>query len=73
MTIAEHFDKATDAFGFDTFTAAELQAMDFPPVNWIVPDILPEGLALLCGKPKLGKSWLALDMACAVAVGSTVL
>ena len=73
MNIAEHFDNASDPFGFDTLTAAELQAMDFPPIQWIVPDIVPEGLSLLAGKPKLGKSWLALDMACAVAMGSTVL
>ena len=41
----------------------------FAPVRWIVPDLLPEGLALLAGKPKLGKSFAALDMAIAVASG----
>jgi hypothetical protein len=30
-------------------TAADLDAMDFPPINWIVPDILPEGLTILAG------------------------
>ncbi len=49
------------------FSAAELQGRVFPPIKWIVPDILPEGLTLLAGKPKLGKSWLALDAAIAVA------
>ena len=55
------------------FSAAELQGREFPPIQWIVPDILPEGLTLLAGKPKLGKSWLALDMALAVAGGGSVL
>ncbi len=55
------------------FTAAELQKMEFPPINWIVPGILPEGLTILAGKPKVGKSWLALDMALAVAGGGSVL
>ena len=55
------------------FTAAALQKMEFPPINWVVPGVLPEGLTILAGKPKLGKSWLALDMALAVAAGGDVL
>ena len=55
------------------FSAAELQGRVFPPIKWIVPGILPEGLTLLAGKPKLGKSWLALDIAVAVASGGSVL
>jgi hypothetical protein len=55
------------------FSAADLQGREFPPIKWIVPDILPEGLTLLAGKPKLGKSWLALDAAFAVASGGSVL
>ena len=30
---------------------------------------MPEGVALLAGKPKLGKSWLALGLCVAVASG----
>jgi len=55
------------------FTAADLQGKEFPPINWVVPGVLPEGLTILAGKPKLGKSWLALDMALAVAGGGSVL
>ncbi len=55
------------------FTAADLQGMEFPPINWVVPGVLPEGLSILAGKPKLGKSWLALDIALAVAGGGSVL
>ncbi len=55
------------------FSAADLQGRVFPPIKWIVPDILPEGLTLLAGKPKLGKSWLSLDIAVAVASGGSVL
>ena len=53
--------------------AASLQTKTFPPIKWLVEDRLPEGLSLLCGKPKLGKSWLALDLACAVAEGGQFL
>lgn len=55
------------------FTAAELQSIEFPAIRWIVPGILPEGLTIFAGKPKLGKSWLALDAAIAVAGGASVL
>src|SRR5215203_237660 len=50
-------------------TAAELMEMEFEPTRWVVPDILPEGLSLLVGKPKKGKSWLALGMCESVSVG----
>jgi len=46
---------------------------NYPPLNWIVQDILPEGLALLVGRPKLGKSLLAMDIALGVALGKNVL
>jgi RecA-family ATPase len=45
------------------FTAAQLQEMEFPPISWIVSNIIPaEGVTLLCSKPKFGKSWLAYDL-----------
>jgi RecA-family ATPase len=47
----------------ESFTAAELQTEIFPALRYIVPNIIPaEGLALLCSKPKFGKSWLAYDL-----------
>lgn len=44
-----------------------------PEMKWAIPDILPEGLTWLCGKPKLGKSWLLLAMLLAIACGGVVL
>jgi hypothetical protein len=55
------------------FTAAELMTKELPPVRWVVPELLPEGVTLLAGKPKLGKSWLALGLAVAVASGGVAL
>ena len=55
------------------FTASELWDLDFPPVAWIVPDYITAGLTLLVGAPKLGKSWLALDICNAVAQGGATL
>jgi hypothetical protein len=41
-----------------SFTAAELQHMDFPPPKWIVKPYVAEGCTLFAGRPKIGKSWL---------------
>ena len=57
----------------DSWTAAELMTMDFPPPRWAVPGIIPEGATLLVGAPKTGKSWLALGLAVAVAMGGKAL
>ncbi len=55
------------------FSAAALMDMDFPEPKWAVQGFLPEGLSLLAGKPKIGKSWLSLGCAVAVAAGGTAL
>src|SRR5215472_3812508 len=51
-------------------TAAELQTKQFKPVRIILPDLIPEGVTILAGKPKVGKSWFALDVCMAVADSS---
>lgn len=50
-------------------TARELERMMFPEPVWLVPGMIPEGITLLAGKPKLGKSYLALNIALALACG----
>lgn len=54
-------------------TAAELVAKDIPEPTWMVPGLIPTGLTLLAGKPKVGKSWLTLAIAIGVANGTNVL
>lgn len=56
-----------------TGTAASLQHVEFPPQRWIVPDIIPTGCTLIAGPPKIGKSWLVLDIALAVSNGTECL
>lgn len=53
--------------------AAALQNLEFAPLMWVVDGILPEGATLLAGKPKSKKSWKALGVAAAVAMGGKVL
>lgn len=59
--------------GPKTFTAASLMALELPEIRWAVPGILPEGITLLAGKPKLGKSWFAFGLAIATASGGVAL
>ncbi|BDD74840.1 AAA family ATPase [Streptomyces anthocyanicus] len=51
------------------WTADQLMAADFPEPKWAVPGILAEGVNLLAGPPKVGKSWLSLGLALSVASG----
>src|SRR5438874_6883213 len=62
----------TDA-PFTLTTAADLVAREFREPKWAVPQIVAEGLTILAGKPKTGKSWAALDFAVAVAGGYSAL
>lgn len=45
----------------------------FPDVRYVVPGIIPEGVTLLASRPKLGKSWLLLQIATAIASGVVTL
>lgn len=49
--------------------AADLLALDLPPLLWIVPDLLPEGTTILASPPKIGKSCLVYQVAVEVAIG----
>jgi KaiC/GvpD/RAD55 family RecA-like ATPase len=45
-----------------------------PPRSWIIPDLIAnKGLTVLLGGSKIGKSWLSLQMAYAVAAGTYAL
>lgn len=55
------------------WTAAELMRMEFPEPRWAIPGLLAEGVTLLAGAPKVGKSWLSLNVSTAVAAGGKAL
>jgi hypothetical protein len=55
------------------YTSNALQGMTFPEPRWAVPGYLPVGLGLLGGRPKVGKSWMALAIGIGVALGGAVL
>lgn len=50
-------------------SARWLMAQRFPPVEYVVPGVIPEGLTLLAAPPKIGKSWMVLGLGVACATG----
>ena len=53
-----------------TITAEDLQNRTYDPTPFLVDELIPEGLHILAGAPKIGKSWLALWL-CLCAVSYT--
>lgn len=56
----------------DTIDGNRLLSANLPPISFTIDKILPQGLFILAGSPKVGKSWLALDMCVSVATGGTL-
>ena len=53
----------------ETMTAEQLQRAPYSPVPFLVDELIPEGLHILAGAPKIGKSLLALWLCLCVAQG----
>lgn len=72
---------ARDQLAYDEFirrqiaqgrNSEQILETEFEPVRWIVPGFVSPGLTLLAGAPKIGKSWLIMGMASAIACGGRV-
>src|SRR3954449_209590 len=56
-----------------SMTLDQLLAADLPEPSFVAPGLLQKGLTILAGRPKLGKSWLMLDVALAATTGRQAL
>lgn len=65
--------KSSKKSGLKVFTAQELSEMDVPPQQFVIEGLIPMGLGLLVAKPKIGKSWMILDLCLSVAAGEPFL
>ena len=54
---------------FTRTATSVIMATTYDPIRWVVDGYVPEGLSVLAGRQKLGKTWLAIDWALAVACG----
>lgn len=58
----------------DVVDVSELQDKTLPPMKWLIDDLLPVGgVVMLSAKPKMGKSFLAIQLALTVASGGEFL
>lgn len=58
----------------DVVDVSELQDKTLPPMKWLIDDLLPVGgVVMLSAKPKMGKSFLAIQLALSVASGGEFL
>ena len=58
---------------FVTKTAADLLSTVFEPKEMCIQGLMPQGICILAGPQKVGKSFLALDICTSVASGQPVL
>lgn len=65
--------QATEEAPAGGLTGPELLALELPPLKWVLPGFVAEGLSILAGKGKVGKSWCAYQIAAAIALGGTAL
>ena len=56
-----------------SINAGDLRYKKFDAINWAVDGLIPAGLSILAGGPKVGKSILALHLGCAIAIGGCAL
>jgi len=55
-----------------TMDAETLLTTPLPPTRFIASELIPQGLHILAGAPKIGKSWLALQICLRVAAGESL-
>ena len=57
---------------FNTIDGQTLMTMPLQPLEFVIENLLSNGLHILAGSPKVGKSWLALWLAVTVSKGEEI-
>ena len=58
---------------FNSKSCEEIMTTVYKPIEFVIDGLLAQGLYILAGAPKVGKSWLALDMCLSIAKGEKIL
>lgn len=53
-----------------TITAKDVLNTEYPELEFAINEILPQGIFIIAGSPKVGKSWLLLDICTVVSEGN---
>ena len=56
-----------------TRSCEEIMTTVYKPIEFVIDGLIVQGLYILAGAPKVGKSWLALDMCLSIAKGEKIL
>lgn len=67
----EYFSKCTSYR--DLKSAQEITSMTLKPVNWLIQDLFPTGLSIICGASKIGKSWFVQNLCLSISNGDKFL
>ena len=62
-------NQATAPKVFTTIDGNSLMSQEYEPLQFTIEKILPHGVFIFAGSPKIGKSWLTLDMCRAISTG----
>ena len=57
----------------DSKSCEEIMTTVYKPIEFVVNGLIAQGLYILAGAPKVGKSWLALDICLSIAKGEKVI
>ena len=57
---------------FNTIDGQTLMTMPLQPLEFVIENLLSNGLHILAGSPKVGKSWLALWLAVTISKGEDI-
>ncbi|MEM8794097.1 MAG: AAA family ATPase [Pseudomonadota bacterium] len=58
---------------FERQSLSQIMTTEYPELQWAVTGYLAEGLSVLAGRQKLGKTWIALDFSLAIGTGGAAL
>ena len=58
---------------FNSKSCEEIMTTVYKPIEFVVNCLIGQGLYILAGAPKIGKSWLSLDICLSIAKGKKVL
>ena len=72
MSITKEPAATVNQHRLDAIDGETLMTTPLPPIHFTIGGLLPQGLHILAGAPKVGKSWLALWLCLCVAKGYNV-
>ncbi len=65
-------NNSNNTVALEAISGHSLLTMNIQPIRYCIENILPQGIAMLSGSPKTGKSWLVLEWCIRIAAGEPI-